>query len=175
MVFQLQCGECNGRLPERTGLRMLRKARGVGDQRGGRLTGSPNIETSLSRFRSDRIWKKNISHTRDCHICRSVGVVWGVNVGIYGSPMECMGMEESHPGSWPPPPFRWDVRGLGWVAGAQGAGNDRPPPTDLGHAEQGLGQSMSPPVDPRPDPKPLEQSGPESSGQGSNGSNQIPF
>ena len=29
---------------------------------------------------------------RNCHICRSVGVVWGVNVGIYGSPMECLGM-----------------------------------------------------------------------------------
>ena len=27
----------------------------------------------------------------DCHICRSVGVTWGVNVGIYGSPMECLG------------------------------------------------------------------------------------
>ena len=27
----------------------------------------------------------------DCHICRSVGVVLWVNVGIYGSPMECMG------------------------------------------------------------------------------------
>ena len=27
----------------------------------------------------------------DCHICRSVGVVLGVNVGIYGSPMECLG------------------------------------------------------------------------------------
>ena len=27
----------------------------------------------------------------DCHICRSVGVVLGVNVGIYGSPMECPG------------------------------------------------------------------------------------
>ena len=28
----------------------------------------------------------------DCHICRSVGVVWGVNVGIYGSPMEYLGL-----------------------------------------------------------------------------------
>ena len=27
----------------------------------------------------------------DCRICRSVGVVGGVNVGTYGSPMECLG------------------------------------------------------------------------------------
>ena len=26
----------------------------------------------------------------DWHIGRSVGVVWGVNVGTYGSPMECL-------------------------------------------------------------------------------------
>ena len=26
------------------------------------------------------------------NLCRSVGVVWGVNVGIYGSPMERLGI-----------------------------------------------------------------------------------
>lgn len=40
MVFQLQCGECNGRLPERTGLRMLRKVQ---------LT-SPELTGDLSTF-----------------------------------------------------------------------------------------------------------------------------
>ena len=31
----------------------------------------------------------------DWHICPTVGVVWWVNVGIYSSPMECMGMVSS--------------------------------------------------------------------------------
>ena len=33
----------------------------------------------------------------DCHICRSIGVVLGVNVGIYGSPMECLDTHYLHP------------------------------------------------------------------------------
>ena len=51
----------------------------------------------------------------DCHLCRSVGVVLGVNVGIYGSPMECLGymvgvfwnathLKRSNGPSWDPGP-----------------------------------------------------------------------
>ena len=51
----------------------------------------------------------------DCHICLYIGVVLGINVGIYGSPMECLGkvLLVSIDGSW----MMVDVCG-GWAGEA---------------------------------------------------------
>ena len=50
-------------------------------------TGRPGVQIAVlqtvQRHHPDTPW--------DCHICRSIGVVLGVNVGIYGSPMVCLG------------------------------------------------------------------------------------
>ena len=58
---------------------------------------------------------KHPKHSMGLPLCRSIGVVLGINVGIYGSPMECLGkvLLVSIDGSW----MMVDVCG-GWAGEA---------------------------------------------------------
>ena len=78
-------------------------------KRGGPHRGTDQARAVTSRLdATKRTWQYSKRNTYprhdpwDCHICRSVGVVpWGSGWGgIYGSPMKCLGMEntsELHP------------------------------------------------------------------------------
>ena len=56
--------------------------RSSGRERPDSTSPSPGFDPTLREFTA--VPQIHIPNTPwDCHICRSVGVVWGVNVGIY--------------------------------------------------------------------------------------------